>query len=183
MQEIYKDIPWYEWYQVSNLGNVRSLIENERILKSSIKKSWYLYVNIKKKHHYIHRIVAQSFITNPENKRTVNHKDGNKLNNSIDNLEWATYSENMKHAFASWLKFNTENNNFIKNHPKNNLGKLWKDNHNSKKVSQVDVYWNFIRIWESIADVKRILWIDDWSVVKCCKWRQKTAGGFVWRYL
>ena len=116
MKEIWKDIVGFEDYQISNLGKVKSkerMVEinhanngmydypiNERILKASGKR--YLGVTLKKdgKSYYpnIHRLVALHFIPNPNNKKMVNHKDGNKLNNRVDNLEWTTASENSKPA-------------------------------------------------------------------------------------
>lgn len=113
--EIWKDCVGYEGkYQVSNLGNVRSIANNkgtyqERLLRQrQTTTSDYLYVNFTvkdvTKHHSVHRLVAKAFIANPSNKATVNHIDGNKLNNNVCNLEWNTYSENLKHAHANGLK-------------------------------------------------------------------------------
>jgi len=96
-------------YLISDDCQVKSLkFGKERILKSDIDTRGYKYVvlykNGKGKHYTIHRLMAIAFIPNPDNKRCVNHKDGNKLNNLIDNLEWCTHSENNKHAFTIGLK-------------------------------------------------------------------------------
>ena len=101
MKEIWKEVTDYNvLYQVSNMGYVR---RNGKILKSSPNHKGYLMVNLylngKRKNHKVHRLVATAFISNPENKPTVNHKDGNKQNNVIANVEWATYSENNLHAY------------------------------------------------------------------------------------
>lgn len=94
-------------YEVSNTGEVRGL-KRGSLLTPTLKRNGYLSVKLSKNskytHKYIHRLVAESFIDNPENKETVNHKDGNKKNNFVDNLEWSTYSENHKHAYENGLK-------------------------------------------------------------------------------
>jgi hypothetical protein len=115
MEEIWKDIEGYEGlYQVSNLGRVKSLsikihnrVTREKILMSHLSNSGYQYVclsnNKIKKYLFVHRIVALEFIYNPKSKEQVNHIDGNKSNNCIENLEWLSRSENMKHAYKNGL--------------------------------------------------------------------------------
>ena len=109
--EIWKDIEGFEKYQISSYGRVKSLKNNkESIKKHSISSRGYLVVTLFKnnisKTLSVHRLVANTFIENKDNKLTVNHIDGNKLNNNISNLEWATYSENTKHAWDTGLMEN-----------------------------------------------------------------------------
>lgn len=115
MKEIWKDIEGYEGlYQISNFGRVKSLpkkngnsYQEERILKPKNNQGYMqvnLYKNKKCKSIVIHRMVAKAFIKNEYNKREVNHIDGNKANNRVDNLEWCTPSENQKHAYRIGLK-------------------------------------------------------------------------------
>lgn len=128
MQEIWKDIGWYEWlYQVSNLWKFRSIFckkhnkYRDKIYRWWITK-WYISYSIRKdnkqKKLFYHRLIAIAFIPNPDNQPCVNHKNWIKTDNSIDNLEWCTYSENNKHAYWIWLKKVTENNNMRTNNPR-----------------------------------------------------------------
>ena len=121
MIEKWKSVVGYEgYYEVSHIGNVRSL-ERVAITKNGHKqpiKAKSLSLCPNNRNYYIvmlsgknaggrrsvHRLVAEAFTPNPENKKTVNHIDGNKQNNHVDNLEWMTYSDNNKHAFSSGLK-------------------------------------------------------------------------------
>ena len=109
MQEIWKDIKEYEGlYQISNLGNLIS-IKHNRIKSIVVRKNQrYLRVNLWKNGKYktfsIHRLVAESFLPNPNNFPVVNHKDGNKLNNKADNLEWCTQSHNVKESYKLGLQ-------------------------------------------------------------------------------
>lgn len=124
-EEIWKPIDGYEGiYEVSNLGRVKSLKKivlfrfpdkkrfiPDRIFKKSVNVYGYiivsLHLNLKIKQFRVHRLVARAFIPNPENKPYVNHIDGNKQNNRVDNLEWCTAQENSIHAVKSGLLRNS----------------------------------------------------------------------------
>ena len=126
MIEEWRDINGYEGkYQVSNKGRVKSVDREVNMIKidksSGLRKVKGQFISILKptdlykyygvslsdgrnnKRHFLHRLIAIAFIPNPNNKPCVNHKDGNKLNNDIDNLEWVTYGENLKHAIDKGL--------------------------------------------------------------------------------
>lgn len=184
-KEIWKDIKGFEKrYQISNLGRVKSLSKfvnnnpnyssigyytKEKILKEFDNKRGYklvkLYKDNKKYTKKIHRLVAEAFISNPENKLQVNHIDGNKQNNCVSNLEWNTCKENINHAFK---------NNLI------NM-KKGKENPHSKKINQYDLNDNYIKTWFSITEAQKFFHIR--NISKVCHNKRKTAGGYKWRFV
>ncbi len=185
-EEIFKDIIWYEGlYQVSNKGNIKSLDSWRRkkwiqkILKSSGNNKWYLQVNLsnkwKIKKYLIHRLVAFNFLENPKNKPDINHINGIKNDNRLENIEWCTKSENAIHSvYILWNKGG-----------KSCLWKFWRLHYSSKRVNQYDLEWNLIKIWDCIMDIQRELKINNWNISSCCKWKYwyKSAWWFIWKYL
>jgi hypothetical protein len=106
MQEIYNSIAEIEGYLFSNLGNVYSIKTNKNLRKYLNYKGYHflgLRVNGVSKKYYIHRLVAMAFIPNQHNKPQVNHINGNKLDNRVENLEWVTNNENKQHAVKNKL--------------------------------------------------------------------------------
>lgn len=189
MKEIWKDIKGYEGlYQVSNLGNVMSWVNNSQhkrtrglILKPRISKHGYYYINIykdgKRKTVKNHRLVATHFISNPKNLPCVNHRDGNKLNNKVSNLEWVTYSENRNHAINTGLV--DMNNSSLFKSGENNI-MFGAKSPRRRRIVQLDLDGNFIREWDCIADAQTTYNTAHISAV--CRGKRHHDKGFIWKY-
>ena len=150
MEEIWKEIIGYEGkYWISNLGRVRSNYLGGMFLKPHYHRSGYIKVqfskNGKSKHFFIHRLVAIHFIPNPYNLREINHKDGNKENNCVDNLEWCTRKENIQHAERMGLMY----------HP------VGENNPRAKSFFQFDLKGNLLKYWKCLNSCARFLYEHD----------------------
>lgn len=177
MTEVWEDIKDYEGvYQVSNFGRVRSLdhyasngkvdiLYKGKIRKTKIMPNGYEAVTINGKNIYIHRLVATTFLDNQDNLPQVNHKDENKLNNHVDNLEWCTQKYNMNY-----------------NGLHDRIGvKLRGLLINNIPIAQYTLEGAFIRKFNSAVEASKVLNIDNSLISKAVKGRVKHAGGYVWR--
>lgn len=173
-KEIWKDVVGYEgYYQVSNLGNVRRILKDgsfRPVAVTANKKGYgrvHLCVNNKKKRLACHRMVAQAFIPNPENKPEINHIDGNPSNNILNNLEWCTRSENIKHSFHVLKRVNPMQ------------GKTGSKSPHAKKVVRVSKNGNKKR-YNSIVEAAKDVSKSSCNISACIGGYQKTCGGYYW---
>lgn len=173
--EIWVDVKGFEgFYLISNLGRVASVRKNNRILTTTILNSGYERIGLSKYgktySKTVHRISLLSFYGENKNKKYVNHIDGNKLNNRLDNLEWCTQSDNLKHSYK------------IGTHKKLTIGKHGKDHPRSIPVIQLSLKGKFIREFESAMDGCIETNTDNSDILKVCKGKRPTAGGYKWKF-
>jgi hypothetical protein len=146
-------------YYVSNLGRFKNsygqIMDNYKV-----NENGYIRVYIHRKTFVLHRLIALTFLDNPENKEQVNHKDGNKLNNSVENLEFVTNKENQIHKF------------------KNGLG-----NNHTRKIRQYDLTGNLIKEFNSIVSASKEMNISPSGIKSVLINSRKTSAGFIWKYL
>lgn len=182
IKEMWKDIKGYEgYYQVSDTGRVRSVdryvtekvSEKKHFLKgkemrlteaaSRSNSEGYLVVNLRKDGSstvcLVHRLVAEAFIPNDNCLPTINHIDGNKHNNTVENLEWCSYSYNNTHALENNLR-----------RPRGN------------RVLQCELNGTVVNSFRSICEAARRTGLGRSSISHCVNGRQRTYAGFVWRY-
>lgn len=193
MKEIWKDIKGYEGrYQVSNLGRVKSLCyhhgTNERILKQKKNQNGYVVANLYKKGDKgklktVHRLVAEAFIPNPNNLPQINHKDEDKTNNKVFNLEWCDGRYNTiysillhKDKYKNCGKYIGRKNKYKEKNVKNGPYK------HTKHVNQVDKDGNIINHYENIREVCLMNGYNQWSISECCNRKRKTAYGYKWEF-
>lgn len=189
MQEIWKPVIGYEgYYEVSNLGNVRSL---DRIVHHSgnftrVQKGCLMKIRTtstghystvllskdnKKKHAKVHRLVALAFIDNPNRYREINHKDEDKQNNRVDNLEWCTRKYN--EAYGTKRARSCEHRDYKAIAKKN-----------SKAVIQMSLEGEIIRQWKSLAEISKTLGYSSGNISMCCNGKYtKPLYGYRWRWV
>ena len=173
MVEIWKDVVGYEGlYKVSNLGNVMSFKHKKpKLLKPRKDSKGYLQIllsnhNKSIKNFLIHRLVAQAFLPNPNNYPVINHKDENKTNNRVSNLEFCTQQYNTTYGTAQERR----------------AKKLTNRKDQSKPVLQYDKNGIFVKEYPSIMDAERNTGVKHQDIGNVCKGKLKSAGGYIWKY-
>ena len=148
----------YENYQVSSMGRFKNskgiIMENYKYHK----RNGYIIVGLDKNQYSLHRLIASTFLENPENKPVVNHIDGNKINNNLSNLEWCTVSENNQHAIDVGLK------------------KFYK-----RKIIQCTIDGELVKEFNSIVEAVNETGIK--TIKQVLYGKRNTSGGFIWKYL
>lgn len=183
--EVWKTVPGFDGrYEVSNFGRVRTFANGRwgnrpqcKIMSLKKNPGGYSCVALHKpnsggkcKYRMVHRLVAEAFIPNPENKKAVNHIDGDKSNNLVANLEWVTYSENSIHAVRIGLSTPSQRQKDV------TIQRC------SIPVLMFDKNMNLLAGYESAKQASLQTGTDHSSIIKCCRGKLKTANGFVWRY-
>lgn len=176
MVEIWRDIKGFEgYYQVSNMGNIKtvkrivSFGKNKRIVVEELKtlvddkdgyKDIILYKNGEHRHVKVHRVVAETFIPNPKGYKEINHKNENKADNRVENLEWCS------------RKYNNDYGNRTKSTRETQ----------SVRINQYSLDGVFIKSWLGARIIERVLGFSNANIIKCCKGKAHTAYGFIWKY-
>lgn len=179
--EIWKDVTnYFGLYQVSNYGRVKSLskksgylIRYEKVIKPRLNKHGYSQVTLSKKGikrtFSVHRLVLIEFVINEQNKPCIDHIDGNKENNNVQNLRWVSYSENSKNPLTIQKQKNRK--------PKKRFGA---ENKKSKKVFKLNIDKEILQVFNGVSEAERITGIK--NISRCALGKCKTAGGYLWRY-
>lgn len=204
-QEVWKDVPGYPGFQVSNNGNVRSVthlmnnrwgtktLKEGRILRQKkVNGYWRIVIrkNGKKENRIVSRLIAMAFIPNPDNKPCIDHIDGNPSNNNVDNLRWVTFKENSNNPICKIRQSNAAMG--IKNH---RYGKYNELTYNSKPVHCFTLTGDFIKTYPSCAEAARQTGIRANAIAEAALGKKRfirtvgrfktkrSAGGYCWKYV
>ncbi len=163
------------FYSIYKNGKVFSHKSNI-FLKPFISGSGYPCVDLcnngKKETHSIHRLLGKAFVLNPDNKPQINHKDSNRRNYNLNNLEWATVSENIIHGYRYGNM----------KPPLSMLGIFGKQNHSSIKVDQYTLNRVYLKTFYGANEAHRETGVNRSSITMVCNKKRQTAGGFIWKF-
>lgn len=191
MDEIWKDVPGYiGLYQVSNIGRVRSLPHTVRCyggkrtspgrIRKLVDYRGYKRVHLSRgaERHipFVHRLVAEAFVPNPDNLPIINHKDENPANNRASNLEWCTVQYNCRYGTARRRGAET-------NKRRNAAGRVIHKPKLYTPVACYDLSGNFIRSFSSIKEASAETGVQKSGICNVCKGNNKKAGGMIWKYI
>lgn len=159
-----KPIPNYEWLYSAETDGTLFCHRDGIYTKGCLRKNWYrsfkLVKNKTRKHCYMHRLIALTFLPNPDNKKFVNHINWIPSDNRLENLEWCSHSENMKHA-----------RDVICTTPK------------SKPVMQLTREGILCNIYDSCYEAARITWFKRWNIFRTAQWKFSHCHGYIWKFV
>lgn len=163
-KEVWKDIVGYEGlYKVSSKGQIYS-VKRKRKMNLTTNKNGYKHVKLYTKGKYktisIHRLVAKTFLENPENHPVVNHLDEDKLNNNVENLEWCTQKQNVNHG----------------------TGRQRRAEAVKMQVEQYTLDFQYIKTYKSAIDIQKELGFHQSAISRVCRGERKTAYKYIWKY-
>ena len=190
MKEVWKAVVgWEGLYEISNLGNVRTLHYKKPYLMHPVvdskgyKRISFVLPNSKKYKRYgVHRLVAEAFIPNPNNLPQINHKDENRANNCVDNLEWCTNKYNCNYgSHRKNVSFSRTGLVFSELHIENIRKAHAKVQ--GKPVIQLSQNGDFIKQFDSMSSASRELNIAPICISKCCNGKIKSAGGYIFKFV
>lgn len=186
-QEIWKPVEGYEGlYEVSNMGNVRSLAYRKdgvaRIMKPWPHSTFYgsngnryqvvsLWKNKKGRKIFVHKLVAMAFKPNPDGKKEVDHINAIRYDNRADNLRWVTRSENRQNPISK------------RRMSESHKGRYGAQTSHHHGVVQLSIEGEYIRKWESISTAVRELGLRQSGITACCSGRYVSSGGYKWKYV
>lgn len=187
---MWKTINNFEDYEVSDLGEIKSLKTSEgKILKPQKLNSGYLFVNLCKNgaiyHKTVHRLVAEAFIENPENKPFIDHINGIRNDNRVCNLRWCTHKENMNFELCRKRMSDAKKGKVLSEETKRKMSEAHKGEskpHFEKRINQYTLDGEFIKTWKSTMEIERTLGYIHNNISNACKGKLKTAYGHKWSY-
>lgn len=220
VNEIWRDVVGYEGrYQVSNLGRIKSLnylrTGKEKVLKPSVTDTGYYRVQLCKNGKSVgialHRLIATTFIANPDNKRCVDHINTIRTDNRVENLHWCTHKENSNNELSRLHNSEAKKGRIISEEHRRNLseagkgkthteeekrkisegnkGKVLSERHknilrklHSKAIVQHTLDGAFVKEWKSAREAETTLGMSRGGISRCCNGKYKHAGGYVWKY-
>lgn len=171
---MWKIIPIDDNYEASRDGQIRRK-NDKKIISQWVDRDGYLMITLSEKLYRVHRLIALTFISNPNNLPVVNHKNFNKSDNHVANLEWVTYSENSKHSFTGSHR-NKSLINWV------NTVQPMAAEASKKKVAQYDLQDNLLNVFNSQREASEKTGVCRSSITRCVTGHRKTAGGYKWKY-